>query len=347
MTFALDAQLLNFRERKPAFSCTVRMLKASLNETGVTDKMLVPTNFFDSFKFWLHWKEESVKSLKRGWTIDDAIALVAFFEYTIATGLSTPREADKQLRKVLKPTRLTIVSMSKYCQAQVVLAEGREMTLRAFLMFDSLVSFLERHYHPDSEAVFESFKPLIPHLEEYSEAVCSWCEYAGRPYLLPEEFWRSYDSPIMGFSLYRPLAQWFINRPPNLHPKTIGVSDLFRADAQTALTRRRHRPLGRVRKGDRTDERPLKLSCAEDELLDVLSLIESQLIESCSRLTILDSFSILEGLLLIAEERWLVSEEDSKARFKRLRSHLLEGLTFVELKTHIELFGRPYNLLDG
>ena len=309
--------------------------------------MRVPTNFFDSFKFWLHWKEESVKSLKRGWTIDDAVALVAFFEYTIVTGLSTPRQADKQLRKVLKPTRLTIVSMSKYCQAQVVLAEGRESTLRAFLMFDGLVSFLERHYHPDAEMIFESFKPLIPHLVEYSEVVCSWCEYAGRPYALPEEYWRTYESPIHGFSIYRPLAQWFVNRPPNLHPKTLGTIDLFRADAQAALMQRRHRPLRGAKDLRRTDEKLLRLSCPEEDLISVIDVVESAIIESCSRLTIHDSFSILEGLSIIAEERWILTDDQSQKRFLNLREHLLEIYTYVELQEHIDLFGRPYSLVDG
>lgn len=306
--------------------------------------MIVPSNFFDSFKFWLHWKEESVKSLKRGWTIDDTVALVAFFEYTIATGLSTPREADKQLQKVLKPVKLTIVSLIKYCQAQVVLAEGREASLRAFLMFDGLVSFLERHYHPDVETVFESFKSLIPHLKDYHQSICSWCEYAGRPYLLPEEFWRTYESPIHGFTLYRPLVQWFVSRPPNLHPKTLEMIDLFRSDAQSAL--RKSQQGGSSPRRNHQDQLH-KLSCTEEELRDVIDLVEERLIESCSRITILDSFLVLEGLSLIAEERWLINDSESNQRFFRIREHLLEGLTYTELKAHIKFYGRPYTLIDA
>ncbi len=308
--------------------------------------MQVPTNFFDSFKFWLRWKEESVKSLKRGWTIDDAIALVAFFEYTIVTGLCTPREADKQLRKVLKPTRLTLISMTKYAQAQVLLSEGRDSRLKAFLMFDGLVSYLERHYHPDTEEVFEKFTSLIPYLSDYPEELCSWCEYAGRAYLLPSELWGQYESPIPNFSLSRPIIRWVKNRQPNLHPQTIGLIDLFRADAQAALTRNQRTFKGRHSK-TKHDDKLLELSCPEEDLLSVIKLIEVALMECCSRLTIIDTFAILDGLLMIAEERWLMDIEQVCNTFSHARDQLLEGFTFAELQDYLETFDRPYRLIDG
>ncbi len=306
--------------------------------------MEVPKSFEDSFKFWIDWKEQATKSLKSRWAIEDTGSLIAFFEQAVKFGLCTPREADRQVTKVIRPTRLSLVSMCKYFHAQVLIAESRDQILRAFLLFDGLVSYLERHYHPQSAALVESAEKLFPYLEDYKAEVTSICDIYGRPYRLPERFWVGYQPRLTGFTPSRPLLRHFMNKAPNLHPETIEDIDFFRKHAQACLRtyylRLKSKSLKRKKLLDAV---PLPA----DEIPSLLELIEEQLLATCSRAEILDHFFVLEGLLVSAEEHWLRSPQESQLRFADIRDHLLEGFRFTELEDYIRIYQRPYLLLDA
>ena len=302
--------------------------------------MQVPKSFEDSFKFWINWKETAVQNLKKRWSIEDAGILIAFFEQTILAGLCTPRAADKQVIKVIKPTRLSLLSMAKYFQAQVILSESRESILKSFLIFDGISSYLERHYHPQSEALCEDFQKLIPYLSDYREEVCSLCDVYGRPYLLPNEFWQSYKSTSAFYPL-RPIIRHFLNRVPNLHPENIEIVDFFRDYARKAIRIQYNKSRGR-----QTHTLLPTFPLPKKELMATIEQLEVKVLESCSRYTILDRFLVLEGLLMSLEEHWFIDSKESHNRFKSLRSHLLEGFTYLELLDYIKVFQRPYQLTD-
>ncbi|MAD61801.1 MAG: hypothetical protein CMH49_09885 [Myxococcales bacterium] len=306
--------------------------------------MEVPKSFEDSFKFWIDWKEQATKSLKSRWAIEDTGILIAFFEQTVKFGLCSPREADKQVTKVIKPTRLSLVSMAKYFHAQVLLSESRDQSLRSFLLFDGLVSYLERHYHPQSPALIESAEKLFPYLEDYRQELASICDIYGRPYLLPKRFWMSYQPRLTGFTPSRPLMRHFMNKSPNLHPQTIEDVDFFRKHAQSTL---RNYHLRLKSKSLKRKKLLASLQMPADEIPYLLNHLEEKLLATCSRAEILDHFFVLEGLLICAEEHWLRPINESQIRFNELREHLLEGFSLNELEDYISIFKRPYLLLDA
>jgi hypothetical protein len=303
--------------------------------------MQVPTNFDDSFKFWITWKETAIKSLKARWSIEDTGILIAFFEQTILAGLCTPREADKQVKKVIKPTRLSLVSMTKYFQAQIVIAESREGLLRSFLIYDGLISYLERHYHPQAEQFFEDFHKVLPYLSEYKSELRSICDAYGRPYPLPDDIWIGYSSKQSSFSPIRPIMRHFMSRIPNLNPQTMSIVDYFRSSAQTALHHQRKRS-----RASKDHQLIPKLPLPHHQVDSALEQLETNLLESCSRYAILDHFLVLEGLTINLEDHWFIETLEVQRRFMRIRVHLLEVMSYDEVVDYIKVFKRPYQLHD-
>ena len=294
-------------------------------------------------KMFFHWLGQAQKRLRTSWNIEDACLCLMLIEIQFNEGLVSEKETNMKQTMIFYRSRLKLVDLIHCFYGRILTATSRNELVKNFVIYDHLVQKLERTESVELEHVYEQFTRLLPHLDQYKSELCHLCTYFNRPYRLPQTYWNDFKKN-KNYSPCHILLKW-MDRRKYVSAKTTksNVNYLKPVLAYHQLCQYRKSNIRRQRLKDHIVELP----CQYDVYFDVIKQLKTELLNCCCEIKIIEKFIILDGLLSIGEEWFLVDQQVYQSVFTDIKEHLLEAFRFEEIVDFLRIFERPYIMFDG
>ena len=294
-------------------------------------------------KKFFDWLAQAQDRLRASWNIDDASLCLVLIEIHFNEGLISEKEANSKQNKIFYRSGLKYTDLVECFYGRLLSTRNRNEWVKDFIIYDHLIQKCERTESVAIRYVYDQFKRLLPHLKQYKYELCHLCVYFNRPYRLPQSFWDHYKKS----EKYTPssiLLKWLERKKyiTAKGPKSLASYRNLVFDCHKLF---RYRNFGSTR--GIWKEKLIDLPCHADDYLLLIEHFKQNLLSYPWEVEIIEKFIILDSLLVLGEEWFLVDQHLYQDVFNEIKGHLLTAFRVEELQDYIKHFSRPYILFDA